>query len=314
MSEVFFEEMQIPRPKYNLEIHDLGHGAMTGQMLEKIEEVLLDESPALVVVYGDTNSTLAGALAAKKLHIPVAHVEAGLRSFNMRMPEEINRILTDRISDLLFCPTQTAIDNLKQEGFDGFEAEVVLAGDIMKDALEFYSARIPAGKDSVAQLRLTSENFVLATIHRQENTATKETLQQIINALERIHQDTEVVIPLHPRTAKALDRFGIQTKLKVIEPVGYLEMLQLLKHCKLVVTDSGGLQKEAFFSKKPCLVVRPQTEWVELVTHGFARLTSPEDLFDAYQSGFGKLDFNEDLFGNEVGEQIHKKLVAFLEK
>ncbi len=313
MSDVFFEEMQIPHPRYNLAINGLGHGAMTGQMLEKIEEVLLVETPALVIVYGDTNSTLAGALAARKLHIPVAHVEAGLRSFNMRMPEETNRILTDRISDLLFCPTQTAMDNLQQEGFDHFKAEVVLSGDIMKDAVEFYSEHIPAEENIVSKLRLKSDDFVLATIHRQENTDDEDILEAIFNSLGKIHRDCEVVAPLHPRTAKAIEQFGILTDVTVIDPVGYLEMLQLLQHCKIVVTDSGGLQKEAFFSKRPCLVVRPQTEWVELVQYGFARLTSAKNLYDEFSKGFEPLDHSIDLFGNQVGERIHQQLVSFLE-
>lgn len=260
MSDIFFEEMQIPKPKYNLNINSLNHGAMTGRMLEKIEEVLVEEKPDWLLVYGDTNSTLAGALAAKKLHIKVAHVEAGLRSFNMDMPEEINRILTDRISSALFCPTEEAVNNLRKEGYEGFKIAIENVGDIMYDSALFYSGL--AKKDVKYN---NSENYVLATIHRAENTDDEVKLRNIFNALDEIHQTYEVVLPLHPRTKKYLKKYQIETTITLINPVGYLEMVSLIKNAKGVITDSGGLQKEAYFFHKRCFTLRDQTEWIELI-------------------------------------------------
>ena len=315
MSNVFFEEMQIPAPKYNLDINGMGHGAMTGQMLEKIETVLLDEKPDAVVIYGDTNSTLAGALAARKLQIKVIHIEAGLRSFNMTMPEEVNRILTDRISDLLCCPTQTAIDNLKKEGFDNFDAKVVLSGDIMKDSLEFYSALSDEKSTIVSDFSLTSNEFVLSTIHRQENTDDLYRLKGIFKGLEEIHKDKMVVMPLHPRTKAVLEKHDLVYNIKFIDPVGYFDMLQLLKDCYLVVTDSGGLQKEAFFSGKRCLIARDETEWVELVSNDFAEIIGADKskLVQAFKNNENhELDYSLPLFGNKVGEAIHNKIVNFI--
>lgn len=315
MSSVFFEEMQIPTPKYNLDINGLSHGAMTGQMLEKVEEILITEQPQAVVIYGDTNSTLAGALAARKLGIKVVHIEAGLRSFNMAMPEEVNRILTDRISDLLCCPTQTALDNLKLEGFDGFDTKVVLSGDIMKDSLEFYSAISEEKSTLVSDLNLPENDFVLATIHRQENTDDIEKLKNIFDAFERMHSDKMVVMPLHPRTKAILEKNNLNYAIKFIEPVGYFDMLQLLKHCYLVVTDSGGLQKEAFFSGKRCLIAREETEWKELVTHNFAEIvgSNTAQMVKAFQNNSNwNLDFSMPLFGNEVGENIYNEIAKFI--
>ncbi len=210
MSEVFFKEMEIPKPKYNFDINGVTHGAMTGRMLEKIEEVLLIEKPALVVVYGDTNSTLAGALAAKKLGIKLVHVEAGLRSFNMAMPEEVNRILTDRIADLLFCPTQTAVSNLNKEGFQNYSAKIELCGDIMCDSVSYYSQLSGSRSDIIERLRLEQKTFVLATIHRQENTDSPENLRSIIEGLNDISKTSQVVLPMHPRTKKLLEKYKIQ--------------------------------------------------------------------------------------------------------
>lgn len=273
MSDVFFEEMCIPKPHYNLNINGLGHGAMTGQMLEKIEEVLIKEQPDWVLVYGDTNSTIAGALAAKKLHIRVAHVEAGLHSFNMDMPEEINRILTDRISDILFCPTDKATENLINEGYTNIECEIIKNGDVMQDAALFY-----ADKCRRPLIDLPYK-FILCTVHRAENTDDSERLKSIFMALENISQKCKVILPLHPRTKSKLNGLGYDfshSNICFIQPVGYLEMVWLLKNCELVMTDSGGLQKEAYFFGKYCVTMREETEWVELVDNGFNRLVGSD--------------------------------------
>lgn len=269
MSDIFFEEMEIPKPHYNLNIHGLSHGAMTGQMLEELEKVMIAEKPNLVLVYGDTNSTIAGALAAKKLHIKVAHVEAGLRSFNMQMPEEINRILTDRISDWLFCPTDAAITNLNKEGFSHVNCKVVKTGDVMEDAALFYSQKASQKSNIIQTLNLTGKTFVLATIHRAENTDNIENLTNIIDALNQLHKSNSVVVPLHPRTKKIIEQHNITTNFTIVEPLGYFDMIMLLTNCALVITDSGGLQKEAFFFGKHCITTREQTEWVELVENGY---------------------------------------------
>jgi UDP-GlcNAc3NAcA epimerase len=269
MSSVFFEEMEIPKPDFNLDISMLSHGAMTGRMIEKIEEILIRERPDLVLVYGDTNSTLAGALAATKLTIRIAHVEAGLRSFNMKMPEEINRILTDRISDLLFCPTENAIQNLRREGFDQHNCKVHLVGDVMYDAALFYGSMSSDRSDIMSRLGLRGKEFLLCTVHRQENTDDLSRLKTIIHALNEVHREISVVLPLHPRTRKILAQNSIHTDFEPIEPVGYYDIIELLKHCRLVITDSGGMQKEAYFFKKYCITLREETEWVELVENHF---------------------------------------------
>ncbi len=242
-------------------------------MLAEIEQVILSERPDRLLVYGDTNSTLAGALAAAKLHVPVAHVEAGLRSFNMRMPEEINRILTDRISDLLFCPTDTAVQNLVNEGVDrSGHQHIIKVGDVMQDsAMMFAEFAVPPGNFHL------EAGFVLATLHRAENTDDPLRLTSIVQALNEIHADTApVVLPLHPRTKNAIVSAGLNFEVHIIEPVGYLEMLWLLQHCGLVLTDSGGVQKEAFFFGKACVTMRDQTEWVELVDIGANELVGAD--------------------------------------
>ncbi len=299
MSEIFFEEMSIPKPNYNLNINGLQHGAMTGQMMQGVEEILLKEKPDFVLVYGDTNSTLAGALAAVKLHIKLAHVEAGLRSFNMKMPEEINRILTDRISNLLFCPTDRAFNNLKREGFDQFACDIYNVGDVMQDAAIFYS-----GKAKVPQYHLP-ETFVLSTIHRAENTDDPNVISGVFEALEAISKSIPIVLPLHPRTKlKMRDIYPdlYFENIHFIEPVGYLEMIYLLKNCQLVMTDSGGLQKEAFFFKKPCITLRNETEWVELVDSGYNQIcgSDKEIILDAFNkiTTQGSPDFSKMLYGS----------------
>lgn len=315
MSAIFFNEMEIPKPKYNLAINGMSHGAMTGQMLLKIEEVLMEEKPDLVVVYGDTNSTLAGALAAKKMNIKVVHIEAGLRSFNLKMPEEINRIVTDRISDLLLCPTDISIENLNNEGFGNLPTKVVKCGDIMKDAVCYYS-QFSANKSSIINdLNLRTNNFVLATIHRQENTDVLFNLKSIFEGLEKINNSMSVVVPLHPRTKGILAKNNLKYKLKFIDPVGYFDMLELLKNCNLVVTDSGGLQKEAFFNKKHCIIAREETEWVELVSNGFAKIVSSNttNMFNSFvEFQESKVDFSLNLYGENSGEQMYNEIYKII--
>ncbi len=315
MSDVFFTEMDIPKPKYNLDINSMSHAAMTGKMLEEIEKILLHEKPNAIVVFGDTNSTIAGALAAKKLHIKVIHIEAGLRSFNMQMPEEINRILTDRISDLLICPTDTAIENLQKEGFDNLENKVVKSGDIMKDAVDFYG-KTSAQKSSLIQnLNIKDKQFVLATIHRQENTDDLNKLKSIFQGLESISKSMQVIMPLHPRTKQILERHHLKFDINFIDPVGYFDMLELLKNCQMVVTDSGGLQKEAFFNKKHCIIAREETEWVELVKNGFATIVGSDNkkmikAFNSYKNS--DVNFEMNLYGTNIGPTIYKEIKGLL--
>jgi UDP-GlcNAc3NAcA epimerase len=272
MSDIFFDELEIPRPHYNLGIGGGNHGAMTGRQLEAIELILLEEKPDWVVVYGDTNSTLAGALAAAKLHIPVAHIEAGLRSFNRQMPEEINRILTDHVADILLAPTATAMTNLRAEGVP--EDRLGLVGDVMYDASLFYRdrARQP---DFFKKIKLVNENYILTTVHRAENTDDRSRLTAIVEGLGQTKYP--VILPLHPRTRARLDEFNIipPSNLFIVEPVGYLEMVWLETHAAMIATDSGGVQKEAYFFGKPCVTLRDETEWVELIESGWNRLAPP---------------------------------------
>lgn len=277
MSDVFFSEMNIPRPDYHLGVGSGRHGAQTGQMLAAIEEVLIQERPDWVLIYGDTNSTLAAALAACKLHFPVAHVEAGLRSFNRRMPEEMNRVLADHASTLLFPPTETAVANLRQEGICG--AQVINVGDVMYDAALYYGEIAIAESAILEQLRLAEGGYILSTVHRAENTDDPERLREIFAALTDVAREVPVVLPLHPRTRATLGRLGLQPdgsgRIRIIDPVGYLDMVMLEKHAALIVTDSGGVQKEAFFHRVPCVTLRDETEWVELVALGWNRLLPP---------------------------------------
>ncbi len=279
MSEVFFAELGIAPPDYHLGIGSASHGAQTGRMLEAIEKVLLESAPDWVLVYGDTNSTLAGALAAAKLHVPVAHVEAGLRSFNRRMPEEINRVLTDHLAELLFAPTEVAVENLRREAVAA--ERIRLVGDVMYDAARHFGARAEAVSDVLPRLGLTSGEYVLVTIHRAENTDDRARLDVILGGLGQVAETTPVVFPVHPRTRAVLKRqrpaAPQPAHLLLTEPVGYLDMLQLEKNACLVVTDSGGVQKEAFFFEKPCVTLREETEWVELVELGWNQVVPPRD-------------------------------------
>ena len=272
MSKVFFDELDIPRPKYNLEISGGQHGAMTGRMLEAVEKVLLEEDPDWVMIYGDTNSTLAGALAAAKLHITLAHIEAGLRSFNMRMPEEVNRILSDRVSNLLFCPTETSVKNLNAEGVIHGVYQV---GDVMYDASLYYKDKARKSSAILANLKLTEGGYVLATCHRAENTDDPIRLKGIIDALIDIALDMPVILPLHPRTKSVLLQHGYANKLSqvtVISPVSFVDMIRLEQSAYAIITDSGGVQKEAYFYGVPCLTMRDQTEWVETIDTGWNQL------------------------------------------
>jgi len=308
MSDIFFKEMKLAKPDYFLGIGGKTHGAMTGQMIEKIEELVLKEQPDWIVVYGDTNSTLAGAIVASKLHIKLAHIEAGLRSFNMKMPEEVNRILTDRVSSLLLCPTDIAMDNLENEGFNHFQCKVVKSGDVMQDGAMFY-------KDlAIKPSCEINKNYILATVHRAENTNDLKRLEEIFNALNEIAKEKQVILPLHPRTKKIIENlnFGIRN-LTIIEPIGYLKMVWLIDNCEMVITDSGGLQKEAFFLKKPCITLRDETEWVELVDNKFNILVgaSREKILFTYKNHTFSNNFKMDLYGDG---QASKKIVLELFK
>ena len=277
MSAVFFNELGLQPPAHKLEIHGGSHGEMTGRMLIAIERVLQSEKPDAVLVYGDTNSTLAGALAAAKLHIPVAHVEAGLRSFNMAMPEEINRILTDRISHWLFAPTEAAKAHLEREGVSPHRIAAV--GDVMYDVALHHGARVHAEGRILGKLSLAPRSYVLATVHRAENTDNPQRLAAVVAALEMVAAQYPVVWPLHPRTRAILRRSGqlenLSRSIHLIDPVGYLDMVQFEKFAAVIATDSGGVQKEAFFYRVPCVTLRDETEWVELVEAGWNRLTPP---------------------------------------
>lgn len=311
MTDVFFAEMGIPAPAHHLGVGSVSHGAQTGRMLEGIERIIIAERPDWVLVYGDTNSTLAGALAAAKLHIPLVHVEAGLRSHNRRMPEEINRILTDQVSDLLFAPSAQAVANLRQEGVNVDRIELV--GDVMYDAALFYSAILDREEEMAPE-----GEYALATVHRAENTDDPARLAAIFEALSDIAKRMSVVLPLHPRTKKKLDAIGGVERyagtIRFMEPQGYLGMIALERGARIVLTDSGGVQKEAFFFRRPCVTLREETEWTELVTAGWNRLAPPSDpesmasaieaaLATDPQALVGQTD--ENMYGNgAAGEKI----------
>lgn len=270
MSDIFFDELGIPAPKRHLGIGGGSHGAMTGKMLEALEAAMIEDKPDAVLVYGDTNSTLAGALAAAKLHIPVIHVEAGLRSFNRRMPEEINRVMADHLSALLLCPTQTGVDNLKAEGIT---RGVHAVGDVMHDATLYAIEQSRAKSDVIEKLDLEGRDYAVCTLHRAENTDDPHRFARIIAFLEEQARERLVVFPVHPRTRKVMAERGISPKgVKRVDPMGYFDLHRLLIDCSLVLTDSGGLQKEAYFHRKPCITLRNETEWVETIDAGWNRL------------------------------------------
>ena len=300
LSDLFFDELEIDSPVWNLGIGGGTHGSNTGRMLEGVEGVLLKERPDVVCVYGDTDSTLARALAAVKLHIPLVHVEAGLRSFNRRMPEEINRILTDHCADVLFTPTPAATEHLVAEGIAREKIEEV--GDVMYDASLFFGRQAERNRTILSELALEGRPYVLATIHRQENTDDPLRLKAIFSCFAQIAAENTVVLPLHPRTKHKLAELDMQldsSPLVVIEPVGYLDMLVLEKNAKLIVTDSGGVQKEAYFNEVPCVTLRDETEWNELVELGWNRLASPasDDLYEYVLAALDTRGRDAELFG-----------------
>ncbi|MBP6951623.1 MAG: UDP-N-acetylglucosamine 2-epimerase (non-hydrolyzing) [Alphaproteobacteria bacterium] len=272
MSNIFFEELKLEKPDLNLHINGGNHGQQTGRMLECIEEALIKEKPDRVLVYGDTNSTLAGALAATKLHIPLYHVEAGLRSFNKKMPEEVNRVLTDHLSTLLFTPTALATQNLKKEGFS--EENIKEVGDVMYDAILHFNTLADNRKDSIlGKLLLKEREYYLATIHRAENTDSPQNLERIFEAFENLSENTKIVLPVHPRIKEKINNIKFKRENIILtEPFGYLDMQVLTRYSSLVLTDSGGLQKEAYILGVPCITLRDQTEWMELVECGWNKL------------------------------------------
>jgi UDP-GlcNAc3NAcA epimerase len=299
MSKIFFDELHIPKPKYNLGIGGGTHGENTGRMIESIEKIILFEKPNWVVVFGDTDSTLAASVAASKLNIKVAHVEAGLRSFNKKMPEEINRILTDHVSEILFTPTNIASQNLISEGISPIKIKQV--GDIMYDAiLKFRHKKFKPNFLSIDE----DQNFGLCTIHRAENTNDLKKLENIFEQLNIVSKKVKIVLPIHPRTLNALEKTNFNlhnNNLAIIEPVGYFEMNWLLDKCRFVITDSGGLQKEAFFYKKPALILREETEWIELIEHGFNKIVSADESKILNQLSIileSNLNFDTPLYGN----------------
>lgn len=312
MSKVFFKALKIPTPKVNLKISNSSHGEMTGRMILKLEEVFLKKKYDALLVYGDTNSTLSASIAASKIHLPIIHVEAGLRSFNMSMPEEINRILTDRVSSLLFCPTSEAMKNLKKEGLSKNSYNV---GDVMYDASKFYSDLVDTNK-VLKKFNLDRDNFILATIHREENTNNTKRLLSIINSLRILSEKYQIIFPIHPRTKKFIKLNKLEKKfknIKLVDPLDYLDMVALEKTSRVIITDSGGVQKEAFFFGKPCITVRNETEWVETVQLGWNKLTgaNKDEIINGVESFYANYPkaSNAKPYGNgHAAEKIIKSL------
>ncbi len=307
MSKIFFDELDIPEPDYHLGVGSGTHGYQTGEMLKKIEKILTSEKPDLVLTYGDTNSTLAGALAASKLHVKTGHIEAGLRSFDKSMPEEINRILTDHCSDLLFCPTKTAVINLKKEGIT---SGVYLTGDVMADCL-LKHIKVAEEKTTILEdLGIDRKRYLVVTIHRAGNTDSREKLQEILEALFEISET--IIFPIHPRTRKRLIEFGLYDELikhkniKVIQPVGYLEFLRLMKNARTIITDSGGIQKEAYILKVPCITLRENTEWIETVQDGWNVLVGAdkERIADACNVDVSNMNYKNHFGRGEASRKI----------
>lgn len=335
MSQVFFDELGIPAPNYNLNVGSGSHGKQTATMIAGIEEILLNEKPNAIVLYGDTNSTLAGAIAASKIHVPVVHIEAGLRSFNKAMPEEVNRIMCDHVSTLLFSPTITGYNNLVREGFktdnqkpySADNAKIYHSGDVMYDNSLHFSEVAESKTDIITKHHLQKNNFILATIHRNNNTDEPVRLNALFSSLYKISeaQHMDVILPLHPRTAKLLEhnldkdllqKVKSSKHFKITEPVSFLEMIALERNCKIVMTDSGGVQKEAFYFEKPCVILRPETEWVELVECGTAIITDANEqkIIEAYNTLTAKADMKfPKLYGNgKAAEFMCKEMLENL--
>lgn len=335
MSAIFFQEMGIPTPNYNLNVGSGSHGQQTAKMIEGLEEIFLKENPTAVLVYGDTNSTIAGALAAAKIHIPVIHVEAGLRSFNKAMPEEVNRIACDHMSTLLFTPTSTGFENLKNEGFKENQLEkasanhpkVYQCGDVMFDNSLYFSNVSASNSRLLADLGLIENQYVLTTIHRDSNTDIAENMTAIFQALFDIQQATNltIVLPIHPRTkskmeaqlpADLLAKISTNAQFKIIPPAGFIDIIALEKNARMIITDSGGLQKEAYFFQKPCVILRPQTEWVEIVSNGNALLAGSDyqKIVAGFNSLLAKSDFSyPPLYGDgHAAEFICQKILEDL--
>ena len=315
MSDIFFSELEIPHPKYNLGVIAHRHGEMTGLMLTKLEHVLIDEDPDVCLIYGDTNSTVAAALASAKLRIPVAHVEAGLRSFNRAMPEEINRVMSDHLSDILFAPTVNSVSHLLREGIPN--SKIFQVGDVMYDASIYYGLKSQQHSRVIKDLGCDSGEYVLVTIHRQENTNDVDRLGVLCNAVEAISRNRQVVLPLHPRTKKQLEQFGLHLtgkRLVLTEPVGYLDMIQLERNAAIILTDSGGVQKEAYFYRIPCVTLRKETEWTELVETGWNRLggDSAIEIIEATEKAIGSAGKDAQPYGSgRAAEEIYSVLKNF---
>ncbi|NMB36522.1 MAG: UDP-N-acetylglucosamine 2-epimerase (non-hydrolyzing) [Bacteroidales bacterium] len=334
MSKVFFDELKIPMPDHNLGVGSGKHGEQTAKMISGIEDLILSEHFDGVVLYGDTNSTLAGAVAAVKQHIPIFHIEAGLRSFNMAMPEEVNRIACDQMSSILFAPTQTAIENLRKEGFmdidvrfkNGKHRQIFNSGDVMYDN-SLYFAEFSGRTKILESNSLQANNYILATIHRDNNTDNPYRLESIFRALLHISDEykIDIILPLHPRTSKLMpknlspelyDKIKHSSYIKLVEPVSFLEMIELEKNAKLVMTDSGGVQKEAFFFEKPCVILRPETEWVEILEHAAGLIVDAD--FDRIVDGYRDLSTKQvtfpPLFGDgKAAYFILEKIIDYLE-
>ena len=335
MSDVFFNEMQIPRPKYNLEVGSGSHGAMTAKMIDGLEKLFTEENPDAVVIYGDTNSTLAGAVAAAKIHIPIVHIEAGLRSFNKAMPEEINRIASDHMSTLLFTPTKTGLENLKREGFDSSihkkadvdHPNIYLCGDVMYDNSMYFSTISQQKSNILEDLKIAPNSYVLCTIHRDSNTDNSVNLTSIFNALIEISKQhhLSIVLPIHPRTRHKMkdqlkhdlyEEIMNNDAIKIIPPAGFLDIIALEKNARIIITDSGGLQKEAFFFEKPCVIMREQTEWIEIVENGNAILAgaSQNEIINSADALLKKSDYTYPPFygDGKAAEFIVSKIISDL--
>ena len=314
MSDIFFDELEIPKPKYNLGIGGGTHGQNTGRMIEGIENILIAEKPDYLIVYGDTDSTLAGALAAVKIHIPVIHIEAGLRSFNKRMPEEINRILTDNSSKLLFTPTETAVNNLLNEGFN--KNNIFNVGDIMFDTALYFGKKADEESNIINKLNIENNNYYLVTIHRQENTDDLKRLSNIFKGLNKLSNINKIVLPLHPRTKKKISEYNLEHLLNniiITEPLGYLDMVKLEKNAKGIITDSGGIQKEAFFYSVPCFTLRDETEWIELVNLEVNTLiNNNENMYESIIKAKQNSDnFSKSIYGvGNTSQLIIEKLIS----